>query len=92
LLLSLQQPDADIASVPCIAQLLITGQPLWLVFIGVKVTNYWKSRNHKNDSKDINIEKRSSPESNDHLENACYDGPYRPNEQIDNINDSNHPK
>ncbi len=92
LLLSLQQPDADIASVPCIAQLLITGQPLWLVFIGVKVTNYCKSRKRKNVSKDINIEKMSSPESKDHLENACYDGPYRPNEQIDNISDSNHPK
>lgn len=92
LLLSLQQPDADIASVPCIAQLLITGQPLWFVFIGVKVWSYMKSKNNKIISNDINIEKAISPVKKDHLENASYDGPYNESQQIDSQVIENHVK
>lgn len=79
LLLSLQQPDADIASVPCIAQLILTGQPLWLVFIGLKVYKCLNPREEKP------IEKRTEKDTEEvnrnvniniiGFENTCYVDP-----------------
>lgn len=60
LLLSLQQPDADIASVPCIAQLLLTGQPLWLVFLGVKLYKCLNKNADNSQSMDSKDEKAVS--------------------------------
>ncbi|XP_055934903.1 hepatic sodium/bile acid cotransporter-like [Argiope bruennichi] len=37
LLLTLPQPGADLASVPIVAQLMLTGIPMWVVLLGIKI-------------------------------------------------------
>ena len=88
LLLSLEQPAADIASVPCIAQLLLTGQPLWLVFLGLKIYKFINKTEEKNKSIDTKEEKVVSNQNNKLTinvigqENGSYVGPCH--EQTDN--------
>lgn len=50
------------------AQLLLTSQPLWLVFLGVKL---WERMQKRREKKEQNAEKKQ-----EQLEKACYNGPY----------------
>ncbi len=59
LLLSLQQPDADIASVPCIAQLILTSQPLWLVLAIIKMSSWWRKRKEKSMAISVDYDNQS---------------------------------
>lgn len=87
LLLSLPQPDATIAGVPAIAQLLLTGQPLWFVFLGVKLWGRYQKGNEEKKEEKVGDENKVQRLENDkvqrlendkiqRLENACYDGPF----------------
>lgn len=55
LLLTLPQPDADLSSVPVVAQLMLTGIPMWVLLIMTRV--YKKIKDCRRDRKPSVIEK-----------------------------------
>ncbi|GFY49283.1 p3 protein [Trichonephila inaurata madagascariensis] len=82
LLLTLPQPDADLSSVPVVAQLMLTGIPMWVLLIISRV--YKKVKDYRRVRKPSVIEKPQidtvhrvyfAVETNppEELEDVCYD-------------------
>lgn len=45
--LSLDQPEADLTAIPIVAQLFMTGIPMWLVYLAYVITKRVRRRNKK---------------------------------------------
>ncbi|XP_015918294.1 P3 protein [Parasteatoda tepidariorum] len=51
LVLSLPQPEADLSSVPVIAQLMLTGLPMWALLVATRIYRKFCKRTEKTDKK-----------------------------------------